>query len=196
MSKYLVETFYTCTFKITHKLDELNEKKLSELQHRKDGKIEITDRDITTNLPFVEGVSLAFDHHYSETLRLDAKKIQPYMGMAEIAEQRNDPATAIRYLRDAQQRNEHAMAEPIIARKLAWLLAASPQEALRNGSEALALANAWWSLPRHYREPIRSWIIMASIMDHLPDESKVLPPAARGLERRRQPRTTAPLADH
>lgn len=80
-------------------------------------------------------------HHYSETLRLDAKKIQPYMGMAEIAEQRNDPATAIRYLRDAQQRNEHAMAEPIIARKLAWLLAASPQEALRNGSEALALAS-------------------------------------------------------
>ena len=63
-------------------------------------------------------------------------------------------------------------------------------------AEALALANAWWSLPRHYREPIRSWIIMASIMDHLPDESKVLPPAARGLERRRQPRTAAPLADH
>ena len=23
MSKYLVETFYTCTFKIVHKLDEL-----------------------------------------------------------------------------------------------------------------------------------------------------------------------------
>lgn len=80
-------------------------------------------------------------HHYSEALRLDAKKIQPYMGMAEIAEQRNDPAKAIRYLRDAQQRNEHAMAEPIIARKLAWLLAASPQDALRNGSEALVLAS-------------------------------------------------------
>jgi len=29
MSKYLVETFYTCTFKIVHKLDELNEKKFS-----------------------------------------------------------------------------------------------------------------------------------------------------------------------
>ena len=27
MSKYLVETYYTCTFKIIHKLDELNEKK-------------------------------------------------------------------------------------------------------------------------------------------------------------------------
>ena len=43
MSKYIVETFYTCTFKITHKLDELNEKKLSELENRKDGDVEIID---------------------------------------------------------------------------------------------------------------------------------------------------------
>ena len=43
MSKYIVETYYTCTFKIVHKLDELTEKKLSELQNRKDGKIEIID---------------------------------------------------------------------------------------------------------------------------------------------------------
>ena len=26
MSKFLVETYYTCTFKIIHELDELNEK--------------------------------------------------------------------------------------------------------------------------------------------------------------------------
>ena len=43
MSKYLVETFYTCTFKIVHKLEELNEKKLSELEKRKDGKVEIIE---------------------------------------------------------------------------------------------------------------------------------------------------------
>tara|TARA_B100000579_G_scaffold422315_1_gene424193 strand:- start:5997 stop:6854 length:858 start_codon:yes stop_codon:yes gene_type:complete len=43
MAKYLVETFYTCSFKIVHKLDELNEKKLSDLQNRNDGKIEIID---------------------------------------------------------------------------------------------------------------------------------------------------------
>jgi nanoRNase/pAp phosphatase (c-di-AMP/oligoRNAs hydrolase) len=36
-----------------------------------DGKIEITERDITTNLPYVEGCHLAFDHHLSETLRHD-----------------------------------------------------------------------------------------------------------------------------
>ena len=34
-----------------------------------DGKIAITERDITTNLPYVPGAHLAFDHHASETLR-------------------------------------------------------------------------------------------------------------------------------
>ena len=43
MSKYVVETFYTCTFKIVHKLDELNEKKLSELESRNDGEFQIID---------------------------------------------------------------------------------------------------------------------------------------------------------
>jgi nanoRNase/pAp phosphatase (c-di-AMP/oligoRNAs hydrolase) len=36
-----------------------------------DGKIEITERDITTNLPYVEGVYLAFDHHQSEIVRVE-----------------------------------------------------------------------------------------------------------------------------
>lgn len=36
-----------------------------------DGKIEITNRDITTNLPYVNGVNLAFDHHLSETMRVN-----------------------------------------------------------------------------------------------------------------------------
>ncbi len=35
-----------------------------------DGKVEITDRDITTNLPYVPGVHLAFDHHSSESERV------------------------------------------------------------------------------------------------------------------------------
>lgn len=34
-----------------------------------DGKVEITDNDITTNLPYVEGCHLAFDHHSSEIER-------------------------------------------------------------------------------------------------------------------------------
>ena len=34
-----------------------------------DRKIEITERDITTNLPYVAGCHMAFDHHLSETIR-------------------------------------------------------------------------------------------------------------------------------
>jgi len=39
-----------------------------------DGKIKLTSSDITTNLPYVDGVYLAFDHHYSETLRNEKKE--------------------------------------------------------------------------------------------------------------------------
>jgi nanoRNase/pAp phosphatase (c-di-AMP/oligoRNAs hydrolase) len=35
-----------------------------------DGKVELGPSDITTNLPYSEGVHLAFDHHSSETVRL------------------------------------------------------------------------------------------------------------------------------
>ena len=34
-----------------------------------DGKVEVTERDITTNLPYRPEVHLCFDHHLSETLR-------------------------------------------------------------------------------------------------------------------------------
>jgi nanoRNase/pAp phosphatase (c-di-AMP/oligoRNAs hydrolase) len=38
-----------------------------------DGKVAVTARDITTNVPYVPGVHLAFDHHLSETLRVGDK---------------------------------------------------------------------------------------------------------------------------
>ena len=43
MKKFIVETFYTCTFKTTHTLDELNDKELSKIDNRKDGEVEIID---------------------------------------------------------------------------------------------------------------------------------------------------------
>jgi nanoRNase/pAp phosphatase (c-di-AMP/oligoRNAs hydrolase) len=39
-----------------------------------DGKVEITDTDITTNLPYVASAHLAFDHHLSETIRNTGEK--------------------------------------------------------------------------------------------------------------------------
>ena len=43
MAKYLVETYYTCTFKVNHYLDDINENELKNLEKRDDGKFEVLD---------------------------------------------------------------------------------------------------------------------------------------------------------
>ena len=43
MSKYLVETYYTCTFKVSNYLEDINEAELKNLEKRDDGKFEILD---------------------------------------------------------------------------------------------------------------------------------------------------------
>ena len=43
MSKYLVETYYTCSFKVSHYLDGLQESDLKNLEKREDGRFEILD---------------------------------------------------------------------------------------------------------------------------------------------------------
>ncbi len=43
MAKYLVETYYTCTFKVNHYLDDINETELKNLEKRDDGKYEVLD---------------------------------------------------------------------------------------------------------------------------------------------------------
>jgi ribonucleoside-diphosphate reductase alpha chain len=43
MAKYLVETYYTCTFKVNHYLDDINESELKNLEKRDDGKFEVLD---------------------------------------------------------------------------------------------------------------------------------------------------------
>lgn len=51
-------------------LDMLEEILFVHPKDMQDGKIAVTSRDITTNVPYVPGVHLAFDHHLSETVRL------------------------------------------------------------------------------------------------------------------------------
>ena len=43
MSKYIAESFYTCLFKISHKLNEITNETLKNLDQRDDGKFEIID---------------------------------------------------------------------------------------------------------------------------------------------------------
>lgn len=51
------------------KLDMIEEIKFVHPKDMQDGLIEVNGNDITTNLPYVEGVHLAFDHHQSEMIR-------------------------------------------------------------------------------------------------------------------------------
>lgn len=57
-----------CAVLLKH-LDLIDEILFVHPKDMQDGKIAVSDRDITTNLPFVPGVHLAFDHHLSETIR-------------------------------------------------------------------------------------------------------------------------------
>jgi len=52
------------------KIDMIDDIAFVHPKDMQDGKIEISDRDITTNLPYVPAAHLAFDHHLSETIRV------------------------------------------------------------------------------------------------------------------------------
>jgi nanoRNase/pAp phosphatase (c-di-AMP/oligoRNAs hydrolase) len=54
---------------LLNELDLVDEIKFVHPKDMQDGKVDITARDITTNLPYVAGAHLAFDHHLSETIR-------------------------------------------------------------------------------------------------------------------------------
>lgn len=58
---------------LLRELDLIDEIKFVHPKDMQDGLIAISGDDITTNLPFVDGVYLAFDHHASETIRIGAR---------------------------------------------------------------------------------------------------------------------------
>ena len=43
MKKFIVETYYTCTFKTVHSLNELNDVELAKIDTRNDGEVEVID---------------------------------------------------------------------------------------------------------------------------------------------------------
>lgn len=54
-------------------LDIIDDITFAHPKDMQDGLIEVTEDDITTNLPYVEGVYLAFDHHASEVTRVGGR---------------------------------------------------------------------------------------------------------------------------
>lgn len=57
-----------CAVLLKH-MDIIDDIKFVHPKDMQDGKIEVSSNDISTNLPYVPGINLAFDHHLSETLR-------------------------------------------------------------------------------------------------------------------------------
>lgn len=57
-----------CAVLLRH-LDLIDDIKFVHPKDMQDGVIDISDRDITTNLPYVAAAHLVFDHHHSELLR-------------------------------------------------------------------------------------------------------------------------------
>lgn len=57
-----------CAVLLKH-LELVDDIKFVHPKDMQDGTVEVTNRDISTNLPYVPEVHLAFDHHYSETIR-------------------------------------------------------------------------------------------------------------------------------
>ena len=72
MAKYLVETYYNCTFKVSHYLDEINTNELKNLEKRDDGKFEIIDVKLdnrkTKNLEKIGSIS---DNNKQNNVKLD-----------------------------------------------------------------------------------------------------------------------------
>lgn len=67
-----------CAF-LLKQLELINEIKFVHPKDMQDGKIEVSTQDITTNVPYVKGVGLAFDHHNSETIRNQEVKDENYI---------------------------------------------------------------------------------------------------------------------
>jgi nanoRNase/pAp phosphatase (c-di-AMP/oligoRNAs hydrolase) len=57
-----------CAVLLKH-LDLIDDIKFVHPKDMQDRSIDVTENDITTNLPYVPGVHLSFDHHLSETIR-------------------------------------------------------------------------------------------------------------------------------
>ena len=85
MAKYLVETYYTCSFKVSHYLDDVNEKNLQNLEKNEDGKFEILDVKLdnrkTKNLEKIENNKVnIIDKSINTPISQNASKIDNKIG--------------------------------------------------------------------------------------------------------------------
>ena len=86
MKKFIVETYYTCTFKVNHFLDDINEAELKNLEKRDDGKFEVIDvkldnrktKNLDPNNNKIKEIEL-FKSNY-----LASKDVNAWLGLYEV----------------------------------------------------------------------------------------------------------------
>ena len=76
MKKFLVETYYTCTFKTVHSLNELNEKSMSEIDKRDDGKVEVIEVKLNNRKTKKIGDKSSTDTKSTEKMQMVENKIE------------------------------------------------------------------------------------------------------------------------
>ena len=76
MKKYLVETYYTCTFKTVHSINELNEKSMAEIDKRDDGKVEVIEVKLNNRKTKKIGTNSPRDAKKEEKIEIVDKKVE------------------------------------------------------------------------------------------------------------------------
>ena len=80
MAKYLVETYYTCSIKVSHYLDDISENSLKNLEKQEDGKFEILDMKLdsrkTKNLDKTDNKKIDIIENEKKTIVTNNSKNQ------------------------------------------------------------------------------------------------------------------------
>ena len=74
MKKFIVETYYTCTFKTVHTLDDLNDHELSKIDARKDGDVEVIDVKLNNRKTKKIGDWFMWMHHTVNKIPINNEK--------------------------------------------------------------------------------------------------------------------------
>ena len=94
MAKYLVETYYTCSFKVNHYLDDIGENELKNLEQRDDGKYEILDvkldnrktKSLDPNNKILKNQKIDI---VSQTKKADVKRIENIIKTSNVNSEMN-----------------------------------------------------------------------------------------------------------
>ena len=87
MSKYVVETYYTCSFKVKHYLDKIDNDEIANLEKREDGKYEILDIKLDTRK--TKNLNTNNRNLDKNELLIDNQKIEESQNF--VVEKKNNP---------------------------------------------------------------------------------------------------------